>query len=90
MNDHTVEFRLITDPGHGWLEVDWTALKRLDMGPRDFSRYSYRNGNTFYLEEDRDAGRFINAYQAKYHHSPRLREVHMEVCFIRNLPHITD
>ena len=60
------KFTFHVDPGHGWLEVDWTQLKRLELNPSDFSRYSYRNGNTFFLEEDCDASIFVNAYNAKH------------------------
>lgn len=55
-----------SDPGHGWLAIRWTILKDLGLNPTDFSRYSYRNGNTFYLEEDCDAPKLLNAYKAKH------------------------
>lgn len=56
---------LHTDPGHGWLEVDWTDLKAVGLNPSDFSAYSYRNGNTFYLEEDCDATLFLSRIKTK-------------------------
>lgn len=59
------DFVFHVDPGHGWLEVDWTELRRLSLNPRDFSRYSYRRGNTFFLEEDCDASKFLAAWEAK-------------------------
>ena len=58
----TDKFTMICDPGHGWLEVPWFHLKRLGLNPTDFTQYSYRKGNTFYLEEDCDAGKFFNRY----------------------------
>lgn len=56
-------FTLYSDPGHGWLEVKWTALHYVCLHPSDFSTYSYRQGNTFYLEEDCDAPKFLAAYK---------------------------
>lgn len=76
-----------TDPGHGWLEVPWTELKALGLNPNDFSRYSYRRRNTFYLEEDCDAPKFIAAYKAKHGTEPKVREADKGE-FIRNLPPI--
>jgi hypothetical protein len=51
------------DPGHGWLEVHFSELRRLSLNPTDFTRYSYRRGNTFFLEEDCDAMKFVEAWQ---------------------------
>jgi hypothetical protein len=86
---HTINFTFICDPGHGWLQVDFSDLKALGLNPSDFSRYSYRKRNTFYLEEDCDAGKFINAYQARYDHSPHIDETHSNSeSFVRNLPSI--
>jgi hypothetical protein len=65
------------DPGHGWLEVDWTDLKALELNPTDFSRYSYRKHNTFYLEEDCDATKFVDAFEAKHGDKPRVQEKHI-------------
>ena len=53
-----------SDPGHAWLAVKKAELKRLKI---DFmiSSFSYMNGETAYLEEDRDAEVFLNAKKAK-------------------------
>ena len=54
-----------TDPGHGWLAVPFKEL--VDLGiQNDISGFSYVKGKTAYLEEDCDAGVFINAYKAKF------------------------
>jgi hypothetical protein len=71
----TTTFRYIIDPGHGWLQVYWVSLKELGLNPTDFSRCSYRSGNTFYLEEDCDAPKFLAAYSAKYGKPPAIVEV---------------
>jgi hypothetical protein len=74
------------DPGHGWVEVDWTELKKLSLNPTDFSQYSYRKHNTFFLEEDCDAPKFIAAYKAKHGEEPTLREKHSQgSSFVRGL-----
>lgn len=50
----------ITDPGHGWLSIPISELKRLGIEDK-ISPYSYVNGNRVYLEEDCDAGVYLNA-----------------------------
>lgn len=48
------------DPGHGWIEVPITELRRLKIADR-ISPYSYRDGGIAYLEEDCDASVWVNA-----------------------------
>lgn len=55
-------FDFYSDPGHGWLEVRLHDLNKLNLKPTDFSGCSYRSGATLYLEEDCDAGKFIDAW----------------------------
>ncbi len=58
----TIKFH--QDPGHGWYAVKRTLLN--EVGVQDqISSYSYQNGQTVYLEEDRDAGLFLEAAKAK-------------------------
>lgn len=80
-----------TDPGHGWLEVYHQDLIVLDiMG--SISGFSYRDGEKVYLEEDQDAGIYINAlwgnlvngYEYELWKS-QITESHKENTFIRNL-----
>lgn len=78
-------YRFISDPGHGWLEVNWVDLKRLGLNPGDFSAYSYRDRNVFYLEEDCDAPRFLSAFEARHGKAPELVEVFQDPTFIRDL-----
>ena len=51
-----------TDPGHGWLAVSLTLLRRLNI-VGEISSFSYFDAgtNTAYLEEDCDASLFVNA-----------------------------
>jgi CTP:phosphocholine cytidylyltransferase-like protein len=48
------------DPGHAWLEVQISDLKLLGIDKK-ISGYSYRNEELAYLEEDQDAGTYLNA-----------------------------
>lgn len=50
------------DPGHAWLRVEVSELIQLGIADK-VSRYSYvgRNGQYAYLEEDCDAGLYIQA-----------------------------
>ena len=58
MTKRSVTF--ISDPGHGWLSVKQADL--LELGIVDkISRYSYLDGSRAYLEEDCDAGLYIDA-----------------------------
>lgn len=52
-------FEFISDPGHAWLRV---PIKLLEDWNIDIliSEYSYRTREFAYLEEDCDAGVFIN------------------------------
>lgn len=53
-----------SDPGHGWLAVKEKELIELNIAYK-ISPYSYHKGKTVYLEEDSDAGIFIEALKAK-------------------------
>ena len=50
----------IQDPGHGWIAADLPTLHRLGIAGT-ISRYSYRDGDLCWLEEDCDAPRFLRA-----------------------------
>ena len=53
----------LQDPGHGWLIAPASLVRQLGCTP---SRYSYidRNADLAYLEEDCDAGPFVEALRA--------------------------
>ena len=80
-----------TDTGHGWLEVTHQDLIILDiMG--SITGFSYRDGDKVYLEEDQDAGTYINALWGKllngYEYDlwkSMIEEIHKENTFVRNL-----
>ena len=51
-----------TDPGHGWLETTIQELMKYGIHNK-VSKYSYRDGDRVFLEEDCDAGLLLRAYQ---------------------------
>ena len=53
-----------SDPSHGWLKVQRKELVELGIETQ-VSGYSYQKGDAVYLEEDRDASIFIDAWEAK-------------------------
>jgi len=67
-------FTFYYDPGHAWLEVSQTDINDVGLNDTDFSRYSYTDKQNLYLEEDCDAGIFINAYEAKHGSPPIIVE----------------
>jgi len=84
---HQTTFPFHTDPGHGWVEVPGTLIDELGIRGK-ISRCSYKHagGGSVFLEEDCDAGHFIEAFNARYGHSPRFRNVNVEEdSFIRGL-----
>lgn len=75
--------RFVSDPGHGWLEVPMSTIRYLGIENK-ISGYSYRKGDTAYLEEDCDAPVFIDAYRNRYGARPRFTEVFEENTPIRS------
>jgi len=50
------------DSGHGWLEVTYEEL--IDLGiTKRITNWSYRDGEKVYLEEDIDAGTYVDAVE---------------------------
>jgi hypothetical protein len=60
----SIEYTYYTDPGHGWLGVNYDELVELGIH-KEVSGYSYRRGDAVYLEEDCDMALFINTMEAK-------------------------
>jgi hypothetical protein len=62
----TTIFTHYSDPSHGWLLVPTRSLGAIGLTTASFSRYSYRGpGGVLALEEDCDAGVFVDAWKAK-------------------------
>jgi len=54
----TYDCTFFSDPGHGWLRVSRTLVTELGLDDR-ISHRSYERGKFAYLEEDVDAGLFM-------------------------------
>jgi len=74
-----------SDSGHGWLKVKRSELEELNIADK-ISFYSYQSGKSVYLEEDCDAGVFINAKRAKGKDIIIKDKYINDPCFIRRLP----
>jgi len=61
---HALSYTWISDSGHAWLEVSIDEINILGIA-EEISEYSYINGETVYLEEDCDAGLFIEALKKR-------------------------
>lgn len=53
-------YKFYADGGHGWLAVPIDIVRSMGI---KVTGYSYRNGNTLYLEEDHDATTFHYAFK---------------------------
>lgn len=58
-----MRFTLYYDAGHGWLAVTEAEAAQVGLVEGDFTHYSYKFGDTLYLEEDLDASVFIRAWE---------------------------
>jgi len=67
-------FKTFTDPGHAWVAVPMDYVRMLGIDQK-ITPYSFisDSGKTAYLEEDIDAGIFIDAWEKKYNCKPMLR-----------------
>ena len=61
----TKRFQYYQDPGHGWIRIAIPFLAQFPSIYNAVSIYSYINDRYVYLEEDDDAGIFINHLRAK-------------------------
>ena len=87
-------YRLIHDPGHGWLEVTEKELLALGIA-HSISRFSFTTGPRpggvsalVYLEEDCDFAKFAVAkgWTKQLEPGQNWRNVYQEETFIRKLP----
>lgn len=74
----------LNDPGHGWLSVSNKDVKELGIAD-EISRYSYMSPTRSYLEEDCDAGIFLNAAKAAGW-EVEIKNSYVESTPIRNYP----
>lgn len=67
-------FTVYSDPGHAWGAVSIADAEKVGLKPADFSNFSYRRGDTLYLEEDGDLTKFAAAFKAQHGVQPKWRE----------------
>lgn len=71
MSELSAELTFIIDPGHGWLKVPIGELAALGIAGQ-ITMYSFVDGRFVYLEEDLDAGTYLNARREQGHPEPVL------------------
>lgn len=59
------KYDFYSDSMHGWLKVERRELVELGI-ENQISGYSYQKGDCVYLEEDGDASKFMDAWEAKH------------------------
>lgn len=74
------------DSGHGWLEVPTRELKAMGLESR-ITPYSYLNKDKAYLEEDLDAGTFLDMRGLLQTPFSVLSKYLDGSCYIRDFPH---
>ena len=58
-----MELTFYSDPSHGWLQVPHDLINQLGIGNK-ITRYSYRDQDCAYLEEDCDLSLFMQVAKA--------------------------
>lgn len=76
------KYKFHVDPGHGWLAVPVKELEEHNLLSK-ISVYSYRRGDTVFLEEDCDAPLFIEAANLNEYDWEYVN--HDDMSFIRHL-----
>jgi len=74
------------DPGHAWLEIPKKLCDGLGVVLTPYS-YISNDGQTYYAEEDVDAGAILNALKEMGIYL-EVKEKYSDPCFIRNLRHV--
>jgi hypothetical protein len=63
----TIKVTYIDTAGHGYYSVSKDDIRLVGLDPKEISGYSGMTLNRVYLEEDCDAGKFIDLAKAKGH-----------------------
>ena len=82
MNDSFTK-KFYFDSAHGWLEVNYEELVDLGIVKR-ITNWSYRDGEKVYLEEDIDAGTYIDAVEEQRKCVVTVRNLNIEDNHLRN------
>jgi len=87
-NNEVIEINYFQDAGHGWIEVSRNLMFKTGFNPKDISSCSYENrqDQIAYLEEDCDAGLFLQHLKDN-DYTFTFKEIHNNnESFIRRLP----
>lgn len=78
----------VSDPGHGWLVVSRARFAAYGLKPAQITPWSYRSpdASEVALEEDCDAGVFLQAFEARHGIVPYIAERFEDPCPIRTWP----
>ena len=82
MSEH--HYTRFSDPSHGWLAVPMDELHRLGIAEA-ITGWSYRHGDTAYLEEDFDMSLFLDA-KNKLGIKVVIDEVYQQTSPVRSYP----
>jgi hypothetical protein len=82
----TLTLTVHDDPGHGWLEIPKKICDELGVVLTSFSYISH-DGQTYYAEEDLDAGTVVDALK-EAGFSVEFEESYSDPCFVRSLRHV--
>ena len=79
IHGNEMPFTFYSAPDHGWFKVYVSDLLNLGLTESSFSRYSFKKrentgADYMLLEEDCDAGKFLDAYKATHGSFPEIRE----------------
>tara|TARA_R110000803_G_scaffold163354_8_gene227013 strand:+ start:1958 stop:2278 length:321 start_codon:yes stop_codon:yes gene_type:complete len=78
-----IKLRMHYDSSGSWLEVPMLILHMMEMPVTVFSKYSYIDSSSMYLEEHLDAGRFLARFKFTYGRAPEVVAVdHGQTAFI--------
>lgn len=76
-----MKFDFYSDPGHGWVKVPKSLIKKLGIEEK-ISVHSYMLGDNVYLEEDSDLTKFIKVMRSigktvefREHHTDRTSRI---------------
>ena len=80
-----VNFKVISDPAHGWLIVSPQWIGAVGLNLARFSKHSYVDlDGTLALEEDADAPVFMDAYRRSFGDTASFQEVHEPNAHVRS------
>lgn len=81
MNKINRTYTFHSDSKHGWLEVKEEDIFLVGLKVKDFSLFSYRKQNHFFLEEYHDSRKFVKRFISKFGNPPKFLQAHTDGSF---------